>query len=162
MIDGIGPNTVDERVQDVQVGRRLMVDVMDRAGERGFPGARLLQSAYNNRSLSLYAKLGFEVRELCVTMQGTPIEEEVPGFTVGMPTADDLDACNCVCVGVHGHDRSGELRDAIDRRTARVVEHGGRITGYTTGTAFLGHTVGESNDSVKALIGSAAAYEGPG
>jgi len=42
---------------------------------------------------------------------------------------------------------------AIERGTASVVEHDGRITGYTTGTGFFGHTVGESNEDVKALIG---------
>jgi hypothetical protein len=43
-----------------------------------------------------------------------------------------------------------------------VVEHGGRITGYTTMIGFFGHTVGESNEDLKALIGAAAGFPGPG
>jgi predicted N-acetyltransferase YhbS len=54
-IAGVGPITVDPSVQDRTVGRALMQDVMGRAAEQGVPGIRLLQSAYHNRSLSLYA-----------------------------------------------------------------------------------------------------------
>ena len=43
-----------------------------------------------------------------------------------------------------------------------MVEHGGRITGYTTGIGFFGHAVGESNEDLKALIGAAPAFAGPG
>jgi predicted N-acetyltransferase YhbS len=161
-IAGLGPITVDPAAQNAQVGKALMVATLDRARARGFAGVRLLQAAYHNRSLSLYAKLGFDVREPCVTMQGPPVDEAVPGFTVRSATAADLAACNRVCFGVHGHDRSGELLDAIGQGSARVVERDGRITGYTSGTAFLGHTVGESNAEIKALIGSAVAYDGPG
>jgi hypothetical protein len=63
---------------------------------------------------------------------------------------------------VHGHDRSGELLDAIKQGTATVVEHGGRITGYATAVAFFGHAVGETNEEVKALIGAAPGFAGPG
>jgi hypothetical protein len=51
---------------------------------------------------------------------------------------------------------------AISAGTARLVEHDGRITGYTTGIGFFGHTVGESNEEIKALIGTADQIEGPG
>jgi len=63
---------------------------------------------------------------------------------------------------VHGHDRGPELLEAIKQGTATVVEHGGRITGYTTTVGFFGHTVGESNEGLKALIGAAPAFPGPG
>ena len=43
-----------------------------------------------------------------------------------------------------------------------MVEHDDRITGYSTGLAFFGHTVGESNEDLKALIGSASEFAGPG
>ncbi len=51
------------------------------------------------------------------------------------------------------------------RRAARGdpagrVERDGRIAGYTTGVAFFGHSVGESNEELKALIGSATAFGG--
>jgi GNAT superfamily N-acetyltransferase len=161
-IAGVGPITVDPEVQNGGVGRALMLDVMERAGERGFVGTRLLQSGYHNRSLSLYAKLGFDPRDTVAAMQGAPLGEEVPGCKVRDATEDEVEACNALCHRVHGHDRGGELRDAIERKTARVVERDGRITGYTTGIAFLGHSVGESNEDLQALIASAEQFEGPG
>ena len=70
--------------------------------------------------------------------------------------------CNRVAVAVHGHDRDGELRDAIGQGSAMVVEHGDRITGYATMTGFFGHAVGETTEDLKALIGAAEAFAGPG
>jgi hypothetical protein len=43
-----------------------------------------------------------------------------------------------------------------------VVEHDNHISGYSTGLAFFGHTVGETNEDLKALIASASAFAGPG
>jgi hypothetical protein len=43
--------------------------------------------------------------------------------------------------------------------SAKVVLHGKRITGYTTGMALLNHSVGLTNDDLKALIASAVSYE---
>ena len=69
--------------------------------------------------------------------------------------ATDIDQCNRVCSKVHGHDRAGELADAIQQGTALVVERQERITGYATVLAFFGHSVGETNLDLKALIASA-------
>jgi hypothetical protein len=49
-IAGLGPITVDPSIQDRRVGRKLMEAVVVRARERNFPGVRLLQSAFHNRS----------------------------------------------------------------------------------------------------------------
>lgn len=161
-IAGLGPITVDPGVQNAGVGRRLMLAAIERVRERHAPGVRLLQSAYHNRSLSLYTTLGFNVREPVVTLQGAAIGAEVPGYRVRQASEHDVEAGNRVCVAVHGHDRSGELRDAIREGSARVVEHGGRITGYTTGIAFFAHSVGKSNEDMKALIAAAPEFAGPG
>ncbi len=162
IIAGIGPITVDPAAQNRAVGRQLMEHVLERLTQRRFPGVRLVQAAYHNRSLSLYAKLGFEVREPLATMQGSPPAPQIPGYTVRPATEGDVEACNQVCRRVHGHDRGGELRDAIAQGTANVVEHGGRISGYTTAIAFFGHAAGETNEDLKALIGAAPAFPGPG
>ena len=161
-IAGVGPVTVDPVRQNVGVGRELMLDVLERAKRKGFLGVRLLHAAYHNRSLSLYAKLGFQAREPIVTLQGEPLRMSIPGYEVRPASHEDLDSCNRVCVGVHGHDRAGEVRDAIAQGTARVVEHNDRIVGYTTAVAFFGHSVAESDDGLKALIGDAAQFAGPG
>src|SRR5436305_863781 len=162
IVAGLGPITVDPYVQNRAIGRHLMQVALDRVKERRFPGVRLLQAAYHNRSLSLYARLGFVAREPLSTMQGAPLAVQIPGYTVRPATARDLDACNQVCVQVHGHDRRGELLDAIEQGTATLVEHGGRITGYATPVARFGHAVGETNEALKALIGAAPAFPGSG
>lgn len=161
-IPGVGPVTVDPGAQDDGVGRLLMQDVIQRAAERRAPGIRLLQAAYHSRSLSLYAQLGFHVRDLLACMAGPPPRGEIPGHRVRSATSADVEACSTVCRHVHGHDRAGEVRDALAQGTALVVEHDGRISGYATDLAFFAHAVGESNDDVKALIMAAEAFGGPG
>ena len=161
-VAGLGPITVDPAAQDARVGRKLMLALLDRARERDFPGVRLLQAAYHMRSLGLYAKLGFDVREAVATMQGPPVTVQIDGCIVRPAVDADLAACNRLCDGVHGHDRSGEVADAVGQRTAQVVERDGELTGYTTGVAFFAHSVGRSNEDVQALIGAAEAYGGPG
>jgi len=110
----------------------------------------------------LYAKLGYDVREHLACMQGTPPGVAIEGHVVRAATGDDLDRCNRLCRQVHGHDRGGELHDAITQGAASVVEHDGRITGYATNVGFFGHSCGESNDDMKALISAAKEFVGPG
>jgi GNAT superfamily N-acetyltransferase len=161
-IPGVGPVTVDPAVQNKGVGRILMQDVIQCASDRSAPGIRLLQAAYHGRSLSLYAKLGFQVRDLLACMQGTPPKGEIPGYRVRSTTTADVEACSAVCRRVHGHDRAGEVRDAVAQGTALVVEHDGRISGYATDLAFFAHAVGESNEDLKALIMAAEGFGGSG
>jgi predicted N-acetyltransferase YhbS len=161
-VAGLGPITVDPAVQNRAVGRQLMQYALERVKQRRFPGVRLLQTTYHNRSLSLYAKLGFVAREPLSTMQGPALGVQIPGYSTRPATELDLGRCNDICAKVHGHDRAGELRDAIKRATATVVEHAGRVTGYATLIAFFGHAVAETNEGLKALIGAAPAFGGPG
>ena len=161
-IAGIGPVSVDPPVMNATVGRQLMQAVLDRAGERRFPGVRLLQIVWHLRSLALYTTLGFETRETISAMQGSPLALAIPGYAVRPAHAEDLAACNQLCRRVHGHDRGGELLDAIRQGSANVVERLGRITGYATGMGWFHHAVAETNDDVKALIGAAPAFAGPG
>jgi predicted N-acetyltransferase YhbS len=161
-IAGLGPISVHPDVQNSRVGRQLMLAALDRASGRRAPGVRLLQAAYHNRSLSLYTKLGFDVREPIVTLQGPRIDEAIPGYVVRGAREADLESCSRVCLAVHGHDRSGEVLDGVRAGSAQVVEHAGRVTGYTTGIAFFAHSVGETNEDLKALIGAASEFAGPG
>jgi predicted N-acetyltransferase YhbS len=161
-IAGIGPISVDPDVQNSGAGRAMMQHMLDRVVANRLPGVRLVQTAYHNRSLSLYAKLGFEIREPLSVMVGPPIKESIEGYNVRAATDADLDACNRLCVSVHGHDRAGEMRDAIKEGTAAVVEHLGRITGYASAIGYAGHAVGESNEELKALISAAPEFLGCG
>ena len=161
-IAGLGPITVDPASQNATAGRRLMEAVLERASGRRAAGVRLLQSAFHNRSLCLYTKLGFDSRETISKMNGAPLRLSLPGHNVRPATAADLAACNALCLRVHGHHRGGELSDAIKAGTARVVEHHGEITAYATDVAFFAHAVAENNNGLKALIGAAAGFPGGG
>ena len=159
---GVGPLTVDPGIQNQGVGRRLMEAVLERGRERNAPSVRLLQSTFHGRSLSLYAKLGFEVRELLSVMQGPPIRSRFEGISGRPAQPQDLDAANRVCRLVHGHTRSGELSDGIARGTALVVERQGRITGYASALAYFAHAVAETTLDLQALIASVESFGGAG
>jgi len=161
-IGGIGPITINPSVQNRGIGRQLMQAVMDRAAAKKMSGIRLVQDAFHNRSLCLYTSLGFVMREPLSVMQGPPLKLQLAGYEVRPAAQTDLATCNEVCRRVHGFDRSAELADAIAGNTATVVEHLGRITGYATEIGFLAHAVGECNEDLRALIGAAAAFRGPG
>ncbi len=161
-IAGVGPITVDPTAQNSSVGRALMNDVLGRADDKGTISVRLVQAAYHNRSLSLYTKLGFNTVEPLSQMQGPALNKAIEGYTVRRMTENDLDEVDSLCLAVHGHTRHNEVAAAIEQNSAKVVERAGRITGYTTLVGFFGHTVGESNDDIKALIGAAEEFPGPG
>jgi len=159
---GIGPITVDPGIQNKGVGRRLMQAVLERTAERGAPGVRLLQAGYHCRSLSLYAGLGFDIREPLACMSGPAVAAPPGGGVARAATPADEEAGNEVCRRVHGHDRAGELSQAVAQGTAMVVERGGRITGYASQIAYFGHAVGETSDDIKALIAASGEVGPPG
>jgi GNAT superfamily N-acetyltransferase len=161
-IGGVGPITIDPELQNDGAGRLLMVEILRRSQERGFAGVRLVQAGYHSRSLALYAKLGFCAREQLACLQGPAIGRAIPGCEVRAATPADIAACDRLCFEIHGHARSGELANAVARGAARVVERGGRITGYATAIAFFGHAAAETDDDLKALIAAAEALLGPG
>jgi hypothetical protein len=139
-----------------------MQAVMDHANERGAAGIRLVQAAFHNRSLSLYTSLGFDIREPLSCVQGRTLERSVAGCAVRQAEAGDADACNALSWRVHGYDRGVDLAQAIEQGTARVVERGGRVTGYTTHLAFSGHSTAETNLDMQALIASVESFAGAG
>ena len=161
-IAAVDPLTVDPAMQNQAIGRRLMLAALDRVAERRLAGLRLVQSSYHYRSLCLYAKLGFVAREPLSKMDGKPLEIKFPGYDVRPALVGDLAACNALCQRVHGHDRGGELQDAVSQGTARVVEHLGAVTAYATDIAFFAHAVAQSNQGLKALIGAASSFGGGG
>jgi predicted N-acetyltransferase YhbS len=162
VIQGVGPITIDPKAQNLGIGRKLMRAVMDRAKENGAAGVRLVQAAFHNRSLSLYASLGFDIREPLSCMQGRTVERSIPGCVVRPAEPRDAEACNALSRRIHGFDRGVELTQAIQQGTARVVERGGRVTGYTTHLGFFGHSTAEMNLDMQSLIASAESFAGPG
>lgn len=159
---GIGPITIDPNLQNGSIGRELMADVIRRGEERGFHSIRLVQAAYHNRSLALYTKLGFDTVEPLSLINGEPVNVSTAGRTVRAMKLEDVDAADKLCRSVHGHSRKAEITGAAERGSGLVVEKNGGISGYTTVLGFFGHTVGESNDDLKALIGSGTEIAGSG
>jgi predicted N-acetyltransferase YhbS len=162
IIRGIGPITVDPDTQNHGVGRKLMEAVIERAHQSGAAGIRLVQAAFHNRSLSLYASLGFDCREPLAVMQGRTRERSIPGCTVRPATVADLATCNALSHRIHGFDRGPDLAQAIEQGHALVTERGGRITAYASHLGFFGHSVAESNADLQALIASVDSFAGPG
>jgi predicted N-acetyltransferase YhbS len=161
-IAGIGPISIDPEAQNRGIGRKLMQSAIDHFAAANVPGIRLVQAAYHNRSLCLYTRLGFQTREPLSVMQGPALNKKFPGYDVNPAMEADIADCNLLCRRVHGFERGVELREAIGARTALVVEHLGRITGYATDIAFFAHAVAETNQDLKSLIGAASAFSGPG
>ena len=161
-IAGIGPITIDPQVQNRGIGKKLMESALHRARERGASGVRLVQAAFHNRSLSLYASLGFNVREPLSCMQGRTLQRSVPGCLVRPAQPADLDACDTLSRRVHGFDRGRELAEAVQQGTALVVERAGQITGYASSLAFFGHATAQTNGDMQALIASADSFGGSG
>jgi predicted N-acetyltransferase YhbS len=161
-IAGIGPISIDPEAQNRGIGRKLMQSAIDHFAAANVPGIRLVQAAYHNRSLCLYTRLGFQTREPLSVMQGPALNKKFPGYDVRPAMEADIADCNLLCRRVHGFERGVELREAIGARTALVVAHLGRITGYATDIGFFAHAVAETNHDLKSLIGAASAFQGPG
>ena len=162
VIAGVGPITIDPIQQNRGVGGALMLAVIERAQQKSFAGVRLVQAAFHSRSMSLYTKLGFLIREPLAVMQGKTARRHFDGITVRNATTSDVAQGNALCERVHGHHRAQELADGIHMGAAKVAERAGRIVAYTTGLAFFGHSVAETNEDLAALIASVDQFGGPG
>jgi GNAT superfamily N-acetyltransferase len=162
-VRGVGPITIDPAAQNAGVGRRLMEAVIERGADA--PGIRLLQDGFHMRSLSLYARLGFDVKAVCAVVQGDPRGEADGGVEVRPLTEDDLDECETLCAKVHGFARTGALRDSWHGPgTPFAALRGGRIVAYASGVNFwpMSHGVAETTEDLQALLlGAAASTDGP-
>jgi hypothetical protein len=151
-VDGIGPITVEPSIQQSGVGRRLMQAAIEYGREK--EGIRLVQDAFNEVSMSLYASLGFDVKEPLVVVEGVPRGAPPRGIEVRPLSPDDVDACAALCQRVHGITRSSEVRLAIERFRPQAAEREGRLTGYATTLDHwaAGHAVAETERDLEALI----------
>jgi predicted N-acetyltransferase YhbS len=161
-IGAIGPVTVAPRLHGGHVGRAMMERLLDRARESGLGGTRLVQAAYNTRSLALYTKLGFQTRDLLLCLHGNPISTHIRSHPVRFAEKADLPICNQLTLRLHGYPRIDDLEEALQLRSLTVVTREGRLTGYSTGIHFRGHTIAETNEDAKALISAAQGLPDPG
>jgi GNAT superfamily N-acetyltransferase len=151
-IRAVGPITVDPNAQAKGVGRMLMEAVIERGKDSR--GIRLVQDGFNTASLSLYASLGFDVREPMVLIEGA-VKGDVPAeFEVRPIREEDYDACAELCRSVHGFDRLNELRHTPPMPNPFVALHSGRLTAYISAPQFwpVNHAIAETERDMQALI----------
>ncbi len=129
---GVGPVAVAVDQQGRGFGRRVMESLLERADERGFPSIRLIQSAYNMQSFSLYHKLGFNVTEALALVQGRPPAGTSPEGTTRDYRAADIDACDRLHRDVMGYGRRNDLEAMARFAPPVVVERDGAVAGYLT------------------------------
>lgn len=157
-VRGVGPVSVDPAVQGTGVGRRLLEVVLARGGRA--PGVRLMQDAFNGRSIALAASLGFRVTDPVALVQGLPTQARTPGVEVRALTEGDLGECEALEVAVHGSARTDALRQALDApgapplvavRERRVVAFAAGIDDPVTTYAAAAH----AGDLAALLTGAA-------
>ena len=159
-IRAVGPITIDPNLQARGVGRRLMEAVIERG--RGAAGVRLVQDSFNTASLSLYASLGFEVKEPLALIEGKVGGELPAGFEVRPIRDEDRGTAAELCETVHGFSRVGELESVAPALRPFVAVRDGRVTAYASAPNFwpLGHAVAEGEEDIRALLAGAAAQTG--
>jgi GNAT superfamily N-acetyltransferase len=152
-VAGVGPVTVDPSYQGKGVGRTLMQDVIDYARRNNIEQVRLMQDAFNVASLSLYASLGFDVKEPVAFMQAAPLAEA--DNSVRPITEPDLTAIEDLSERMYKNSRQNEVAAATYGFAAFLRERQGRITGYLLPGIF-GHGVAETEEDALTMIGEAA------
>lgn len=153
-VAGVGPITVDRSRQTQGVGRVLMQDVIKYAQHNDIEQVRLLQDSFNVASLSLYASLGFEVKDAVALMQAAPAPEA--DRKVRQVAETDLPAIEELSKRIYKNSRRNEVAAAARYGfSALLRERQGHITGYLIAGTF-GHGVAETEEDALALVGEAA------
>ena len=151
-IRAVGPITIDPSVQSKGTGRKLMEAVIERG--KGSTGIRLVQDSFNMASLSLYASLGFDIKEPLVLIEGE-LKGDIHSETKVRPIKEeDFDECAELCRKVHGFERAEELKNTPPFLKSFVAVREGRITAYSSAPHFwaLNHAVAESEADMRALL----------
>jgi predicted N-acetyltransferase YhbS len=154
-VRGVGPVSVDPDFHGEGIGRLLMEAVLERGANAD--SVRLLQDAHNPTSLSLYASLGFELREPIALVTGRPVRRHSGTLEVRPLEQGDLEGCASLCREVHGFERTNGLREA-SRFAPWVALRDGRIRAYASSvTAWpVAHGVAESDRDMSELVLAAA------
>src|SRR5215208_199180 len=135
-VAGVGPVTID-------CARRKKIEQV-----------RLLQDSFNVASLSLYASLGFDVKDTVAFMQAAPAAEA--DNSVRPVAESDLPGIEELSKRIYKNSRRNEVAAAaLYGFPAFLREHQGRVTSYLIPSTF-GHGIAETEEDALALIGEAA------
>jgi ribosomal protein S18 acetylase RimI-like enzyme len=149
-VAGVGPVTIDPSYQGQGIGRALMQDVIDYARRNSIEQVRLMQDSFNAASLSLYASLGFDVKDTVALMQAAPSAE--PNNSVRSIADSDLPAVENLSQRIYKNSRRNEVAAAAPYGFAAFLrERQGRVTGYLLPGNF-GHGVAETEEDALDLI----------
>lgn len=159
-IAGVGPITIDPEAQASGVGRLLMQAVLERG--RDARGIRLVQDAFNSASMSLYASLGFDVKEPLVLIEGAMSGELANAVEVRPIGEEDYAACDELCRKIHGFSRVEELRGTAQMMPAFVAARENRVVGYAAAPNVwqMNHAVAETVEDMQSLLLGAANLTG--
>jgi len=153
---GVGPVAVAVDRQGRGLGRRVMEALLERADRNGFRSVRLLQSAYNAQSFSLYHNLGFDVMDLFANVRGRPNDGQQPVDSVREYTPADLEACDALHRDVLSVSRRHDIESMAGLATPLVVEREGEVAGYLTRfpgeQTFITHGVARDEAALRDLI----------
>jgi predicted N-acetyltransferase YhbS len=155
-VAGVGPISVDPRIQSKGIGRALMQAVLDYARQSNISQIRLIQDSFNLISFSLYASLGFDMKETVMLMQAQaasgPDNRIRPASPLDLPEMDQLSR------RLYKTSRQNEISAALTWGIPvfiREVEE--RVTGYLI-PGILGHGVMETDEDALALITESARH----
>jgi len=157
----IGPLTV-EPAHEGGVGAALMEEAVAEATRMGIRQLRLIQSPTHLRSLALYTKAGFDLREPLLIVSNTALSHAADDSGLRRATLGDDSDCASLCRKAYGFMRTVELHEAIGNNTATVLERNDRIVGYACSIGFRGHAVASTVEDLVALVAHAPKSPGPG
>jgi L-amino acid N-acyltransferase YncA len=157
----IGPLTV-EPAHEGGVGAALMQEAVAEAARMGIVQLRLVQSPTHLRSLALYTKAGFDLREPLLVVTNTDLTHAADDSRLRRATLGDDSDCASLCRKAYGFARTTELNEAIRNNTATVLERKDRIAGYACSIGFRGHAVASTVEDLVVLIAHAPKSPGAG
>lgn len=153
---GVGPVAVALKHQGKGLGRAVMEALLESAERNGFRSVRLLQAAYNMISFSLYADLGFEVKDTLANFAGSPRADERATDAARDARPEDLDALDALCRDVLRYSRRRDIERMSAFAPPVVVERDGRIVAYACRfpgeEAILGHGVAVDAQAMRDLL----------
>ena len=157
----IGPPTV-EPAYEGGVGAALMQEAVAEAARMGIVQLRLIQSPTHLRSLALYTKAGFDLREPLLVVTHAALTHAADNSGLRRATLGDESDCACLCRKAYGFARTVELNEAIGNNTATVLERNDRIVGYASSVGFRGHAVASTVEDLMVLVAHTPKSLGPG
>ena len=157
----IGPLTV-EPAYEGGVGAALMQEALTEAARMDIEQVRLIQSPTHLRSLSLYMKAGFDLREPLLVVTSTALAHAPDKSGMRRAALSDKTDCACLCRKAYGFARTTELNEAIGNSTAMVLERNDRIVGYACSVGFRGHAVAGTVEDLMILLAHTPKSQGAG